>query len=230
MTKKSPTENTPPTTSTGKKPETTPKVPAETERQRKKSSACNSFRDWIIRWKETAPWLILIITAVYSFISFLQWDSLKTQMELVKISTIPYIGTKNIEINKLEIGERISVNIFWENGGQTPAYNISVQSHIASLPGPITKDYIAKNINLSQKTCGFLPAGAIHHQTVFSPVVMVDEWLTRLNSKDLNLYVYGTAKYYDPFDRKNAHHLNFCAKYDPSRKKFLFCGIHNESN
>ena len=189
----------------------------------------NSFRDWIIHWREVAPWLILIITAAYSFISYLQWSSLQTQMGLMKISTIPYIGVKEINIKSFEVGKRLSVDITWVNGGQTPAYNISVESHIASLLGPITKDYILDNINLPEQTCGFLPAGQTSYQEVFSPIAISDEWLTRLNNEDLNLYVYGTAKYYDPFDRTNAHQLNFCAKYEQSKKQFVYCSIHNES-
>ena len=176
--------------------------------------------------------LALIVSGVSAFYASRQAH---TASDTAKRQLRPYVNlesagdiTKRSYLATFRAGQKIRVQVNFDNTGQTPAYAIRFEVDTKVLPLPLPKNFdYPTSVTTEQGITG-------PHSTLFTTVTSENE----IGSKEYDdventrsaVYVYGRVGYEDAFNRK--HWTEFCKWYGKFNNYSAsnLCDKHNDSD
>jgi len=153
--------------------------------------------------------LICVVTGIYAYFSYLQWDILRKNMQTTLRA---FVVLKGFEVIKHldPKTQKVTHYIFtpqWENSGNTPTRNMVIYANVKWGPTPLPEDYGFPDFG-DQKN---IPVVLGPHATVGGfPLQVSIETIIAVKNKSSHLYLYGWAKYRDILEDTPEHITKFC--------------------
>ena len=168
----------------------------QTEPYHKKDDAPQST---LPEWRRP-EWVIIYVTVIYAGIAGWTLGAIKRQADLMEDTAQrqlrAYVCLVESSVKITKAGEVVATLLF-KNGGQTPAYNVSLWAlplvdpyPLVDPPGPPPAEIpLPKGIVASQGT----------QILVSAPLTLPSEVLARFSERDYALYFFGEVTYRDVF-------------------------------
>jgi hypothetical protein len=180
-------------------------------------------RDWYDKATVIAAIIAAICTgAAASFTGYQAWiakDTAKRQLRA-------YISVPEAYVKYARNGARPDGWIAISNAGQTPAYQVQLDSETRILDYPLITSF-------TFLTNHHYEIGNLGPQSKLSPSQIGDEDLpadefAELKNGQRRIFLYGTITYKDVF--KKQHYTNYCLNFVMDNPVGNFCDTHNDSD
>lgn len=188
---------------------------------------------WLQSWLPVIlNFMLLVVFIFQSYVFKQQWEAMNRQsdfiakqLEITNMGAIPYVWASDYRLTDFAAGQRPTVEVWFENGGQTPAVGavFELKLEVRDTPLPEELDFPAEAGDASKE---YLPAHAKTSQLLTKKQPLTGEQINAIKDGRLTFYVYGRVRFRDKLGRR--YLTKYCAYYMKDMPRLTTCSQHND--
>jgi len=151
---------------------------------------------------------ILVVTFVYAVFSGLQWNIMRSSMQLDQRA---WVNFDRAEVKQFKIGEQSIVSIIFKNYGKTPAKIVAVNPVIEVIAQETSPNFAKENYAIKTTPAILAPQQTMAIYLKDKSILSDYNFKNITTGKDL-IYIHGIIKYVDIIG--NHHWTTYCMVLD----------------
>jgi hypothetical protein len=156
------------------------------------------------------------------------WESVQVSHRSLEFSNKAYITVQGANYGTLTLGGRVVSAITFVNAGNTPAYDVLIETYIDLRDKPLPDKMPRPNIASGGFSKSIVPPKGTFDISPAMKGAIDQSQLDALNNETKSVYVWGMITYKDIF--KQSRWLKFCGTNQLKTDKIIPCSNNNDAN